>query len=264
MRYKDAEEFKTTNGYTIDDVWYPRVTRILEIKAKPALDNFFREMGSYASAETVKNRSAEEGTLVHQTIEKIVRGGAVTIPEAIAPAVEAFQEFNRHNQITFHPDYLERQVWSGRHRYAGTVDALASVGGKFGVLDIKTSSGFYPEYNLQTAAYVTALQEFPIKRSLGLPHDIETRWILRINQHRICKACNSVMREKGGRTTIKDGRKKIGAPCSETEHPWGEREGDIELREFPYTYRDTKAFLAAKLLWEWENNYWLRKIGYAE
>lgn len=264
MRYQDAEAFKLANGYVVGEVWYPRVTRILEIKAKPALDNFFREMGSYTSAEAVKNQSAAEGTLVHQTVEKIVRGDEVNIPEAIAPAMQAFQHFNRDKQIRFYPEYLERQVWSARHRYAGTVDALASIGGKFGVLDIKTSSGFYPEYNLQTAAYVAALQEFSVKRSLELPYDIETRWILRINQHRICGACNSVMREKGGRTTIKSGRKKAGGACSVSEHPWGEREGDIELREFPYAYRDTKAFIAAKSLWEWENDYWLHKIGYTK
>ena len=53
MRYKDSEEFKTINGYTIDGIWYPRVTKILDIKSKPALDGFFKEMENYALAEDV-------------------------------------------------------------------------------------------------------------------------------------------------------------------------------------------------------------------
>jgi len=170
--------------------------------------------------------------------------------------------FNEERGMRFTPEFIERQVWSRSHRYAGTVDALAEIDGKFGVLDIKTSPGFYPEYNLQTAAYVTALKEYHIKEALGLTREIETRWILRINQHRFCRICRATLREKGGRAKIKNSRLKTIAPCPEVEHEWGDVEGDIELKEFPYYYRDAKAFLAAKTLWEWENDYWLKQIGY--
>ena len=145
------------------------------------------------------------------------------------------------------------------------MDALATVDGKFGVLDIKTSTGFYPEYNLQTAAYVMALQEFSLKRELALPQDIQTRWILRINQHRVCGACGAFLREKGGRKKIREKRSGYpGQACPEGAHQWGETVGDVELKEFPYTYGDMKAFVAAKVLWEWENNFWLKRIGYAK
>lgn len=261
--YKDASEFKQANGYEIGGVWYPRVTKILEIKAKPALDNFFKEMGNYSSAEDVKNKSAEEGSLIHGAIEKIVLGERQDVPDSIRPAIEAFVKFNEGNKVDFHADFVEKQIWSLRHRYAGTVDALAEVSGKFGVLDIKTSTGFYPEYNLQTAAYASALQEFQIKRQLALPKDIETRWILRINQHRICKKCGANLRDKGGRIKIRNRKGNGHIPCPESEHEWGEIEGEIELKEFPYMYKDIKAFIAAKILWEWENDYWLRQIGYS-
>lgn len=262
MWYKDAEDFKAANGYEINGTWYPRVTKILDIKSKPALEGFFKEMGSYSSAEDVKNKSAAEGSLVHDTIQKLATGQAVEILEEIRPAAEAFQRFNSEKKAVFHPEFIERQVWSLRHRYAGTVDALATIDGKFGVLDIKTSTGFYPEYNLQTGAYVSALQEFPIKKLLSLPRDIGTRWILRVNQHKICKKCGSTLREKGGRSKIRNGRATAKTYCADDEHKWGELEGEVELREFPYFYNDVKAFVAAKVLWEWENNYWLRQTGY--
>lgn len=263
MWYKNESEFKSAQGYEIQGIWYPRVTRILEVKAKPALEQFFKEMESYASAETVKEKSAVHGSLVHATIEKMVKGEHHEIPLEIAPAVGAFERFNSERHIVFHPEFIERQIWSVRHRYAGTVDALATVDGKFGVLDIKTSTGFYPEYNLQTAAYVSALQEFVVKQTIGLPWDIETRWILRIDQHRPCMKCPATLRDKGGRVKIRNGKSSRSAPCNGDQHEWGATEGVVELKEFPYLYKDIKAFVAAKTLWEWEHDYWLRKIGYA-
>ena len=56
MWHKDETEFKSVNGYDVDGIWYPRVTKILEIKSKPALENFFKEMESYARADEVKNK----------------------------------------------------------------------------------------------------------------------------------------------------------------------------------------------------------------
>lgn len=259
MWYKDEQEFKEVNGYEVHGRWFPRVTKILDIKSKPGLENFFREVGHYDSVESIKNKSAEEGTMVHEAVQKLLTGESPVIPVGIEPAIRGFQEFNEKRSVAFHPEFVERRVWSERHRYAGTVDALASVDGKFGVLDIKTSSGFYPEYNLQTAAYVSALQEYDVKKTLTLPRDIETRWILKIDQYCSCMNCGSILREKGGRKKVKNGK---GENCGENAHEWGVVEGHTELREFPYFYKDIKAFMAAKILWEWENGYWLKKIGY--
>ena len=264
MWYQDAQEFKTANGYEINGAWYPRVTRILEIKSKPGLDAFFKEVGDYSSIEEIKNRSAAEGTLVHETVQQLLTGKAIAVPEEIKPAVEAFLRFNEKKQIIFHPEYIERQVRSLRHRYAGTVDALATVGGKFGVLDIKTSTGFYPEYNLQTAAYASALQEFLVGKELALPRGIETRWILRINQHRVCRVCAALLREKGGRSKVRASKLHGPALCVDGQHEWGAMEGDVEIKEFPEAHGDMRAFVAAKTLWEWEHAYWLKRIGYAQ
>ncbi|HEY4477009.1 MAG TPA: hypothetical protein VJB56_00075 [Candidatus Paceibacterota bacterium] len=271
MRYLDGNDFKEQNGYVVRDNWYPRVTRILEIKSKPGLESFFREVGSFESAEEVKTKSAAHGSLVHETVQKLAVGEKIAIPEKIRAATEAFLEFNKERPIHFHPEFIERQVWSEFHRYAGTVDALASIDGKFGVLDIKTSTGMYPEYNLQTAAYVQALQENSVKEAMSLPHNIETRWILRIDQYQVCRACSAKLREKGGWVKVRLSRKKSNGkgkysgliPCPDGEHDWADMEGEVELREFPYYYNDMKAFNAAKTLWEWENSYWLRQIGYS-
>lgn len=263
MYYENADHFKNENGYEVNNTWYPRVTKIVAVKSKPALDIFLKEVGNYALAENIKIRSAEEGSLIHNAIEKTVLGEEVAVSEDIRPALSAFQKFNQSKKIVFDPRFIEFRFWSARHRYAGTTDALVFIDGKFGVLDIKTSSGFWPEYNLQTAAYISALQEFDIKRSLGLPRDVETRWILRVDRHKICQKCGAALREKGGRSKVKNGRYNYN-PCQENIHEWGSLEGEVELKEFPYFYKDFRAFMAAKVLWEWESDYWLKKIGYLQ
>jgi hypothetical protein len=111
----------------------------------------------------------------------------------------------------------------------------------------------YRDYNLQTSAYIAAMKD----QVKGL----ETRWILRIDQVRTCKKCKATMRSKGGRDKIrydKNGR----TAAEKCEHDWGPMTGLVEIQEFPYWHEDFHAFLGAKRLWEWENEYWLKKIGY--
>ena len=88
------------------------------------------------------------------------------------------RNFLRQNHIHVTPELVERRIVNRDHRYAGTVDAIARIGGKLGVLDIKTSQSIYRDYCLQTSAYMDALKnEF---------EDLATRWILRIDQMQKC------------------------------------------------------------------------------
>lgn len=250
--YDNVEDFKEQAGYTIDGKFYPRVTKILEIKSKPALYWFYGEAPSYKAAKAVTEKSALEGTLVHEAVEKLMVGEIPEVPEAIAPAVRGFQEFFAAGEIDTKPEFVEKRIFHPEHRYAGTIDALATIGGKFGVLDIKTSQSIYRDYNLQTSAYVAALiDEFP---------NIETRWILRIDQVHTCLKCGATMRPKGGRNKVRRGKKY---PCT-GEHQWSDLTGITELQEFPNWREDFQAFLGAKKLWEWENEKWLKQAGYYE
>lgn len=250
--FKDAESFKEACGYTIDDVWYPRVTKIVSIKAKPALLRFYGEAENFKAAQSVTQKSAEEGTLIHETVEGILLGKNPEIPLSVKPAVTAFLKYFEGRNIQVAPDLVERRVVHYDHRYAGTVDALALLDGKFGVLDIKTSQAIYRDYNLQTAAYMDALKD-----QFG---NLQTRWILRIDQIQTCNLCGATRRVKGGREKVKiQWGNQVMRNCP---HEWSELKGDIELKEFPFWQNDFEAFLGAKKLWEWENEFWLKKVGY--
>ena len=255
MNYGNAEEFKEACGYGIDGAWYPRVTKIVEIKAKPALYRFYAEVG-FKEGEDIKAKSAAEGTMIHETLEKILIGENPAIDPSIAPAIGAAVDFIGKNHIHVDPEFVERRVVHYEHRYAGTIDTLALIGGKFGILDIKTSLSIYRDYNLQTAAYMDTLKD-QVK-------NLETRWIMRIDQSKSCARCKATLRGKGGREKIRDPypRPYGWQRCAEGEHAWGDMEGHVELKEFPYWHDDFQAFLGAKKLWEWENDYWLKKIRY--
>jgi hypothetical protein len=250
--YKNVENFKEQCGYTIDDVWYPRVTKIVSIKSKPALYYYYGEAKSFKAAQEVTEQSAKEGTAIHEAVEGFLLGKPVVVAPEIAPAYNAFLDFYGRQHIQATPEFVERRIVNYDHRYAGTIDAIALVGGKLGVLDIKTSQAVYRDYCLQTSAYMDALK--------GELKELATRWILRIDQAQRCLRCSAKRRTKGGREKVKiDWRNPLQKNC---EHVWGEMEGDIELVEFPYWQKDFEGFLGAKKLWEWENEEWLKKVGY--
>ncbi len=251
--FKNVEDFKEKCGYAIDGKWYPRVTKIVEVKAKPALYFFYGEAASYKAAKEITENSAKEGTLIHEIVEKFLVGEKPEIPAAIKPAIESFLNFLKERNINVKGEFVEKRIFHPVQRYAGTIDALAEIDGKFGVLDIKTSQAIYRDYNLQTSAYIEALlPELP---------SLETRWILRIDQIKKCLKCGATMRPKGGRNKIKRGKS---FPCPEENHQWSDLTGVTELREFPVWKNDFEAFLGAKKLWEWENADWLKQTGYLQ
>jgi len=249
------DSFKESSGYIINGIWYPRVTSILNIKAKPALYRYYASLSSYAEGEAIKNKSAEEGTRVHEAAEAILTGKEPVVDSDISPSVEVFRKFIKERNVQVDPEWVERRVSNFNERYAGTVDAVAFIDGKLGVLDLKTSAAIYRDYTLQLGAYFSPIQE-------ELP-TLSTRWILRIDQSQRCFQCDASRRTKGGREKIRSPKKgSNGVHYRTCHHEWGEMEGEVELKEFPLWHDDYQAFLAAKKLWEWENVSVLKKIGY--
>lgn len=257
MEYTSEKEFIDTYGYDIDGAWYPRVTKIVDIKAKPALYRFYAEVPTYKDAERIKELSASEGTRVHEAIQSFLTGSPIRgdhegLSDAVMPAFRAFEAFQRDARIEVDKNFVEYRIVHRDERYAGTMDALAYIDGKCGVLDIKTSQSIYRDYNLQTAAYMAALEkDFP---------SVTTRWILRVDQYQTCSSCGATRRTKGGREKVRsNGNYYMSRGC---RHMWSPIQGHIELQEFPNWKSDYKAFVGAKRLWEWEHEDILRKIGY--
>ena len=98
MMYYSLEHFKGLAGYDINGVWYPRVTKIVEIKAKPQLYKFYAEMSNFNEGEAVKKQSADEGTKIHETVEQILIGQIPEIDLKIKPAIDSFRQFLEQKQ----------------------------------------------------------------------------------------------------------------------------------------------------------------------
>ncbi|MDD5099297.1 MAG: hypothetical protein PHP35_03065 [Candidatus Colwellbacteria bacterium] len=252
MDYKTLDEFKEGSGYLIEDVWYPRVTSIVSIKAKPALYRYYAGLKNFEEGEKIKQQSADEGTLVHEAVQAVMRGEEPELTEVTKPAVEAYMKFLENNSVEVDANYIERRIINHDERYSGTCDAVAIIGGKMGILDIKTSQAIYRDYCLQTSAYVE-----PLRHELK---DLSTRWILRVDQSQSCRKCGATRRTKGGKEKI---RTPWNNPYAKfCVHEWSETKGEIELKEFTDFDEDYRAFLGAKALWEWEHIDWLKQIGY--
>ncbi len=249
--YKNLEHFKQTAGYIIENKWYPRVTSIMSVKAKPGLYYYYSQQKNFSSAQNSLEKAAKEGSFIHSILEEILQGNTPQIPASLRALVQAFVSFLEQNRIE--PVLVEKIVKSEKHWYAGQVDLMAKLNGELGVIDIKTSSAIWPEYGLQIAAYAQALQESGFPQQVGFKN--LRRWILRVDQFRPCLLCQAKMRTKGGNTKIKNNNHKTN--CL---HQWGPLSPEIELKELNDFDQDLKAFLACKDLWAWEHKAWLAKL----
>lgn len=103
-----------------------------------------------------RDAAADLGTFVHRYVEARTLGKPTpAYPLPVRAFMETFERFVRDHAVTF--EAAEMKVYSRRHGYAGTLDAVCSIGGRRGILDVKTGrSGIFPEVALQLAAYARA------------------------------------------------------------------------------------------------------------
>lgn len=147
----------------------PRVTSILTVLNKPGLQYWFGKLGT-EEAERQRDEAADIGTTAHGVIDRLCLGVAIppaeweALPETAKQSVRAFVRWQRKND--FRATRTEKVVYSLKHGYAGTLDALGSVlrgtgdGSRLPLIaDWKTSNDFRLEYYLQLAAYLEAYRE---------------------------------------------------------------------------------------------------------
>lgn len=263
MKYKNIEEFKKDQGYVINDAWYPRVTKICDVKNKPALYYFYAAASNFGEANKMKQQAASEGKIVHEIIESFISQKPIIAPEDYSGFHKAFSDFLKHHSFFSKYEWLEKKVKHPYHRYVGTFDILAEIDNSFALIDIKTSAAVYDDYRLQTAAYLFAINEEPWLLGAGnqkivLPREVEKRYILRLNQKKICQKCGAVLKLR----KMGDKIENNGEKSNKCQHEFGEIVGEWELKEFDNPEEDFKGFLSCKGLWEWEHRDFLKEIGY--
>ena len=236
--------FKEKNGYEINGLWYPRVTSICSIIAKPGLERWIANQPSFAVMEKRRKTITDWGTLVHNTIEDILLDKTPKINPIIRPSIKAFSDWLNSNKVKVID--IEKRVFSKQDVYAGTFDVLAELNGKLGILDLKTSKDIWDDHFIQTAAYFNAYNEKNKQKA-------KTHWILKINQYRKCEICGAERRDKSGDINIRGGKRFC-------RHIFGKTKGECELKKVNNHKPFIDMFLSAKKLWEFSNRNKLSRI----
>lgn len=121
-------------------------------------ESYLEEVYAQAKKEATRTKrmAADIGSQVHAALERYPDVGTPT-DERVSRCVGGAVDWLQRNQV----EYLQREclVYSRRHRYSGRFDGLCRVNGTLALIDWKTSQGIYPEYRLQTAAYLKAYEE---------------------------------------------------------------------------------------------------------
>ena len=106
-----------------------------------------------------KEAAADAGTLVHKYAEEYISGKNPELPkdEKVLNGVTAFLKWVKENDVKFKES--ERMVYSKKHDYVGTLDAVGVLKGKTSLIDFKTSGGIYSTMHYQVAAYQMAYEE---------------------------------------------------------------------------------------------------------
>jgi len=107
------------------------------------------------SSTRIKGDAAKRGTNLHAAIERSIRESGEL--QSGDTEVLELRDWLQRDNITITES--ERKIYSRRHRYSGTLDAIGTIGEKIYLLDWKTGKSVYPEFRLQTAAYQYAWEE---------------------------------------------------------------------------------------------------------
>lgn len=131
------------------------------VEADPAGAVAYLKQSPYTKRDT----AADGGSWIHRVIEAHILGAQTpAYPVTVRPQIETFLQF----ESEYAPGWeaSEVTVYNRRRQYAGTLDAIATIGGRRLLIDVKTGKAIYPDYALQLAAYRHA--EF-----IGLPDGTE-------------------------------------------------------------------------------------------
>ncbi len=143
--------------------WIPSVTTILNVIGKgTGFHKWLASHPSYDIACEERDKAATRGTIVHDSIEKLLKGESVeTEDEEIAKHLMCFKKFYAEHDIE--ATDIELFLISPNLDFAGTPDLICKLDGKTWLIDFKTGN-FYKTHPLQCRMYALLYEDiFGIK-----------------------------------------------------------------------------------------------------
>jgi hypothetical protein len=169
----------TGRGYShpISGEVVPSVTTVLNVLDKPALPRWAAKVvAEFAAANKsswinlpddaaidmlkgspwrTRDKAAAAGTDAHEYCEGLLRGeidiNSPFDPPGLGEAARNLRSILK--TIKPQPLSIEGTVWSHTNGYAGSFDGIHIIDGEVTLVDLKTSTGVYPDYSIQLAAY---------------------------------------------------------------------------------------------------------------
>jgi len=157
INFLDQRFYRTEDGE-----YYPSVTTILGYYPKNKFfESWLKDVGH--NSDIIVRKASEEGTAVHDAIEKFLDGEEIKWMDSNGHAnfsLEVWKMILRFTEFwkTTKPELLASEIHllNHEHKYAGTCDLVMKIDGKVWLLDIKTSNSLHTSYNLQLSAYAKA------------------------------------------------------------------------------------------------------------
>ena len=161
---------------TLDERWYqkedkfvPSVTWIAGYYPKGV--GFYKWLADkgWDEAQAIKQAAGDKGSKVHKAVEFLIAGEKLSMDskftdsngeesELTVEEWECLMSFTDWWKET-KPEVLQAEQVVFTDRYAGTVDLVCKINDEIWLIDFKTSSEIWAEYELQVSAYKHALPE---------------------------------------------------------------------------------------------------------
>ena len=123
----------------------------------------------------IAGEAADIGTEIHEWVSDWILGKKPEMPEneKVVNGITAFLKFQKQHKFKWLES--ERLVYSKKHNYAGTLDAIAKEGNNLVLVDFKSSKAIYDDMRFQVAGYQIAYEEETGKK-------IDKRMIIRFGK----------------------------------------------------------------------------------
>lgn len=151
--------------YRREGKYYPSVSTILNYFPKNKyFYDWLKEVGQ--NAELIAQKAANEGTQVHNAIERYILGKEINWIDINGNAQYSLDVWRMILKFTdfwktYKPELIasEYHLFSDKYEYAGTADLIVRLKDKLWLLDIKTSNSLHTSHELQISAYANAWNE---------------------------------------------------------------------------------------------------------
>jgi len=144
---------------------YIRVTRVLDIIAKPEFYRWYAKHG-YAHCIKVRDDRAAFGSRMHKEFQNWLSDENVWIDDQeMQVSFDMFKEWVDLHKLK--PLELEYRLFNDELLVGGTCDFIGYMDDKFVLLDWKTSKRAYDNYKLQVAIYLFMYEQMTGDKVLG-------------------------------------------------------------------------------------------------